>query len=186
MQTQFQTFNPSTEETLATYVLLSNRKLEDRVAVAESAQKAWKALDLKERVRVIERVGHLLKDDAEKFAKLMVLEMGKPIDEALAEVKKCASLCSYSASQAERVLRPTVEEIEGASVSVRHEALGVILAIMPWNFPFWQVFRAIIPTLLSGNVVLLKHAMNTPECALAIQEIFEAAIPEIAVLQSLF
>jgi succinate-semialdehyde dehydrogenase/glutarate-semialdehyde dehydrogenase len=138
----------------------------------------WRTLSVKERSTHLERVAEVLRSNKRKYAKAITAEMGKPIAEAIAEVEKCAWVCSYYADQAEEQLVPRYIETDGSKSFVQYDPLGVIYAIMPWNFPFWQVFRFAAPTLTAGNTAVLKHAPNVSRCALLIEEIFlEAGLP---------
>lgn len=138
----------------------------------------WRTLSVKERSTHLERVAEVLRSNKRKYAKAITAEMGKPIAEAIAEVEKCAWVCSYYADQAEEQLVPRYIETDGSKSFVQYDPLGVIYAIMPWNFPFWQVFRFAAPTLTAGNTAILKHAPNVSRCALLIEEIFlEAGLP---------
>ena len=121
------------------------------------------------------KVAKVLLEDKVKYAKTMTIEMGKPLKEAISEVEKCAWVCNYYADSAKGFLRKKTIKTEAYKSFVSYEPLGVILAVMPWNFPFWQVFRFAAPTLMAGNSALLKHASNVPASALAIQDIFEKA-----------
>src|SRR2546430_7547301 len=128
---------------------------------------------------MMHRSAEILESEKKRFARLMTLEMGKPINAAVQEAEKCAWVCRYYADNAERHLADEVVETNATRSFVRFQALGVVLAVMPWNFPFWQVFRFAAPGLMAGNVGLLKHASNVPQCALAIEEIFrKAGFPE--------
>src|SRR6185369_3044858 len=132
-----------------------------------------------ERTRLLQRAAEILDSDKEKFGRIMVTEMGKTLKAAIEEAAKCAWGCRYYAEQAERFLADEVVETSASRSYVIYQPIGPILAIMPWNFPFWQVFRFAAPALAAGNVALLKHASNVPQCALAIEEIFRrAGFPE--------
>lgn len=186
MQTLFQSCNPRTEEILQTFSLLSDKEIELLVSQICASQSKWRALPLSERCSALVRVAEMLEKEPERYAGLIEIEMGKLKEEAIAEIKKCAALCRYSAETAAHALVSKSQMTEEAQVCVVHQPLGVILAVMPWNFPFWQFFRAAAPLLLSGNAVLLKHASNTPQCALAIEDLFAQAFPSLHVVRSLF
>src|SRR3954466_3968554 len=180
------TINPATGETLETFPALSDSDLEQRLARAAEAFRSWRSVPVAERAAVVERAGEILDAEKEKLGRLMTLEMGKPLRAAIEEAAKCASACRYYAEHAERFLaREVVRDDDEELGYVAFQPLGVVLAVMPWNFPFWQVFRFAAPALCAGNVGLLKHASNVPQCALALEEIArEAGAPE-GVFQSL-
>ncbi|HEX7121453.1 MAG TPA: NAD-dependent succinate-semialdehyde dehydrogenase [Gemmatimonadaceae bacterium] len=168
--------NPATGETLATFPTLSSDDLEQRLACAASAAPRWAARPVAERARLLAALGEQLERDKERLGRLMTLEMGKTLRSAIEEAAKCALACRYYAEHAARFLEPEPVDADG---EVRFRPLGTVLAIMPWNFPFWQVIRCAAPALAAGNVVLLKHASNVPQCALALEELFlRAGFPE--------
>lgn len=143
--------------------------------------KSWRKTSFGERSALLHRVAEILVANKKRYAEHITVEMGKPIAEAVAEVEKCAWVCRYYADQAESFLAPKTIETDASKSFVTYEPLGVIYAIMPWNFPFWQVFRFAAPTLMAGNTAILKHAPNVSRCALDIEEIFaEAGSPENA------
>jgi succinate-semialdehyde dehydrogenase / glutarate-semialdehyde dehydrogenase len=153
--------------------------MDQALSKADSAFRKWKQVSFKERAGLMKSCASYLKDHKKDLAKLMVLEMGKPIREAIAEIEKCALACEYYAENAEVFLADKKISSDASSSYVSYEPLGCILAVMPWNFPFWQVFRFAAPSLMAGNVGILKHASNVPQCALAIEEIFiKAGFPE--------
>ena len=171
--------NPATEELLATFDELVPEQLEDAIASAHQAWEGWARTSLPERGRSMRSVATYLRENKLRFARLISMEMGKPIVEAEAEIEKCAVTCDFYADNAERFLSPQAVKSNAAESYVAFEPLGVILAIMPWNFPFWQVFRFAVPALMAGNTALLKHASNVPQCSLAIEEAFrEGGMPE--------
>jgi succinate-semialdehyde dehydrogenase / glutarate-semialdehyde dehydrogenase len=173
------TINPATGETLRTFTPLTASELEARLACAESAYRRHRRTTFAERRRLMLKAAEILESEKEAFGRLMVTEMGKPLKAGIEEAAKCALGCRYYADNAERFLAD--EPIEtGASKSwVAYQPIGPVLAVMPWNFPFWQVFRFAAPALMAGNVGLLKHASNVPQCALAIEDIFRrAGFPE--------
>ncbi|TNM63176.1 NAD-dependent succinate-semialdehyde dehydrogenase [Streptomyces sp. NP160] len=175
------TVNPATGEALQTYPTHSSADVEDVLAAVHATQPAWAARPLAERAEVLARAAVLLREQRQPLAELMVAEMGKPVGEALAEVDKCAWVCEYYAETGPEVLADQ-EVSTGARRSwVSYEPLGVVLAVMPWNFPYWQVFRFAAPTLLAGNTALLKHSPNVTGCALAVERLLrEAGAPEQA------
>src|SRR5919112_398101 len=173
------TVNPATGQALRTFSPLSEPELDARLECAADAFRRFRRTPLAERTRMLARAAEVLETDKEKFARLMVTEMGKTLKAAIEEAEKCAWGCRYYAEQAERFLADEVVETSASRSFVTYQPLGPILAIMPWNFPFWQVFRFAAPALMAGNVGLLKHASNVPQCALAIEDIFRrAGFPE--------
>src|SRR4029077_479123 len=149
------------------------------IARAWATRHAWRDAGLEMRSRLLRSVAGVLRADKGRYAALLTSEMGKPIAEAEAEVEKCAWTAAWIADNAARLLADEPIESTGTESYVRFQPLGVILAVMPWNFPFWQAFRAGLPALTAGNVMVLKHSSNVPQSALAIEEVFrEAALPE--------
>ncbi len=170
--------NPATGETLQTFQPLSNSEIEEKLRLAVATFQAERKTPFAERARRMRKAADILERDKEKFAKLMTLEMGKPYKAAVAEAVKCTTACRYYAENAEQILADEVIETGAKKSFVRYRPIGPILAVMPWNFPFWQVIRFAAPALMAGNVGLLKHASNVPQCALAIEKIFlEAGFP---------
>lgn len=169
------TVNPATGEALAEYPAHSAAEVEAILAEAASAQRSWARTSIAERATLIRKVGELLRAEVDEHATLLSREMGKPITEARAEVLKCALTCDYYADRAEEFLSPEPIATEAVSSYVSFEPLGVVLAVMPWNFPYWQVIRFAAPTLTAGNGGLLKHASNVTGSALAIESVFERA-----------
>ncbi|HZN96373.1 MAG TPA: NAD-dependent succinate-semialdehyde dehydrogenase [Gemmatimonadales bacterium] len=167
--------NPATGQTLRTFTPLSEPELDARLQCAADAFGRYRRTPVVERTRMLLRAADILEAEKEKFGRLMVQEMGKTFRAAVEEAAKCAWGCRYYAEQAERFLADEVVETSASRSYVTFQPLGPILAIMPWNFPFWQVFRFAAPALAAGNVALLKHASNVPQCALAIQDIFRRA-----------
>ena len=172
------TINPATGETLQTFQPLSNSEIEERLQLAVTTFQAERKTPFAERARRMRKAADILERDKDKFAKLMTLEMGKPYKAAVAEAVKCTTACRYYAENAEQILADEVIETGAKKSFVRYRPIGPILAVMPWNFPFWQVIRFAAPALMAGNVGLLKHASNVPQCALAIEQLFlEAGFP---------
>ncbi len=169
------TVNPATGQTLRTFTPLSEPELDARIQCAADAFRRYRRTPLADRIRMLARAAEILESDKEKFARLMVTEMGKTLKAAMEEAAKCAWGCRYYAENAERFLADEMVETGTSRSFVIYQPLGPVLAIMPWNFPFWQVFRFAAPALAAGNVALLKHASNVPQCALTIQEIFRRA-----------
>lgn len=173
------TINPTTGETIRTFDELDDAALERRLAAAAAAFSHWKRAGFSTRAQPMAKAAELLTTNRDRLARLMVEEMGKPIVAARAEVEKCAWVCRHYAEHAEGYLADTPIDAGDTRSFVRNLPLGPVLAVMPWNFPFWQVFRFAAPNLMAGNVGLLKHAANVPQCALAIEEVLlEAGFPE--------
>jgi succinate-semialdehyde dehydrogenase / glutarate-semialdehyde dehydrogenase len=172
------TINPATEEYLQDHPEHTAEQVHQTLARAHDAFVAWRKRTYADRATLMHGAAHVLRSRKEEFAKLMTSEMGKPIAGAEAEVEKCAVCCDYFADNAERLLATENVATDATRSYVRYDPIGAVLAIMPWNFPFWQVFRFAAPTLMAGNVGLLKHAANVPGCALAIEDVFgEAGLP---------
>lgn len=175
----FVSIDPSTGVEHARYPMLEPSALESAVASAYEAQRGWAATPLSERILPLRRAGELLRERKDHFGALMTREMGKPISQAVAEAEKCGWVCDYYADVAADVLQPVVADTDASKSYWTHRPLGLVLGIMPWNFPFWQVVRFAAPTLTAGNGALLKHAPSVPDCALALQELFDdAGYPE--------
>ena len=171
--------DPRNGEVVERFTPLDDEAIEAKLALAARAFRSWRRVALSERAELMLRVAALLEDEAPALARLMTEEMGKPLEAAVAEAKKCASACRHYAEHAERILADEPIATEAAASFVRYLPLGPVLAVMPWNFPFWQVFRFAAPALMAGNVGLLKHASNVPRCALAIESVFlRAGFPE--------
>jgi succinate-semialdehyde dehydrogenase / glutarate-semialdehyde dehydrogenase len=169
------TVNPATGQVLRTFTPLSEPELDARLQCATDAFRRYRRTPVAERTRLLLRAAEILEAEKERFARLMVLEMGKTLKAAKEEAEKSAWGCRYYAENAERFLADEVVETSASRSLVMYQPIGPILAVMPWNFPFWQVFRFAAPALAAGNVGLLKHASNVPQCALAIEEIFRRA-----------
>jgi succinate-semialdehyde dehydrogenase / glutarate-semialdehyde dehydrogenase len=173
------TINPATGEVVKTFPALSEAEIEKKLQLAVTAFRKERKTSFAERARRMTKAAEILERDQEKYGRLMTLEMGKPLKAAVAEAAKCATGCRYYAENAEKFLKDEVVETGAKRSFIRYLPIGPILAVMPWNFPFWQVMRFAAPALMAGNVGLLKHASNVPQCALAIEEIFrEAGFPE--------
>lgn len=186
MSMSIQTQNPTTEEIVRTFVELTDVELQEKIARAETTFRQWKETSFTERAKKMQRLAVLLRERKQQYGELMTLEMGKPITAARAEVEKCALVCDYFADNAEKFLAHEVIAADASKSYVRFDPLGIVLAVMPWNFPFWQVFRFVAPAVMAGNVGLLKHASNVPQCAMAIETVIrDAGFPE-GVLQNLF
>lgn len=182
----YRTLNPATEEFVREYPEHSWDQARAAAEKAREAFLAWREVPIDQRAAVARRLASLLRSRLARYGALITLEMGKPLSQAQVEIDKCGRGCDYYAASAKQALEPQAIQTEAAKSYVRYDPLGVIFGIMPWNFPFWQVFRFAIPALMAGNVVLLKHAPNVPACALEIESLFlEAGAPE-GVFQFLF
>lgn len=169
------TINPATGQVLKKFEPLTQQQINSKIEKAAATFAEFRKVPFAERGRLMVRAGEILEREKQEFARLMTLEMGKTIGSAVAEAAKCASACRYYAENAEHFLADELVETTAARSYVRYQPLGIVLAVMPWNFPFWQVMRFAAPTLMAGNVALLKHASNVPQCALAIEDIFRRA-----------
>ncbi len=167
--------NPATGELLKTYDEMTPAETASAVEEAHAAWTSWRMVTFAERARPMKKAAAELRERKEEFARLMALEMGKPLKQGIAEAEKCALGCDYYAEHAEAHLAPEIVKTEASKSYVAFEPLGVVLAVMPWNFPFWQVFRFAAPALMAGNAGVLKHASNVPGCALAIEDVFVRA-----------
>ncbi len=171
--------NPSTNQVIQTYASWDSRRLEQALEKTRYAQRAWAQTAFAQRAEVLRHAVTQLRAQHDRYALLITQEMGKPLREARAEVEKCTTVCDYYAQHGEEFMRAEPVESEASKSYVAHHPLGVVLAVMPWNFPFWQVFRAAAPALMAGNALLLKHAPNVPQCALAIEAIFrDCGLPD--------
>ena len=170
-----ESINPATEEILASFEEHTQSQLDEVLDRGAEAFKHWRLQPFSHRARLMTAAARQLRGDADRLARMMTLEMGKPIAQSKAEVEKCAWCCDYFAENAEGFLADIVKPSAASESYVAFDPLGVILAIMPWNFPFWQVFRFAAPSLMAGNVGVLKHASNVSQCALAIEEVFAKA-----------
>ncbi len=167
--------NPATGETFATFEPLGTRQIDEKLQKSMDGFAINRARSFDERAARMKKAAEILESRAAKCARTITLEMGKPITAAVAEVKKCANVCRHYADHAERYLAPEHIATDARDSYVRFDPMGPVLAVMPWNFPFWQVFRFAAPALMAGNTGLLKHASNVPQSALAIEEIFREA-----------
>src|SRR5215510_15143287 len=164
--------NPTTGKTLKTFEALSTQQIEEKLQHAADTFSTYRRTPFADRTRMMLHAAEILETRKNEFAKVMTAEMGKPLKAAVSEAEKCALVCRYYAETAPQHLADEVVETNARKSYVRFQPLGPVLAVMPWNFPFWQVFRFATPALMAGNVGLLKHASNVPQCALAIEEIF--------------
>jgi|SRR5579872_935095 len=167
--------NPATGEVLKQFQPMSPAEIERKIAAAQRAFEANRALSFPERARCMVKVADTLDARKSELAKTATLEMGKTLPQAVAEIEKCVWACRFYAEHAQQQLADERVETDAAQSSIRFEPLGVVLAIMPWNFPFWQVFRFAAPAIMAGNAGLLKHASNVPQCALAIESAFASS-----------
>ncbi|WP_321400524.1 NAD-dependent succinate-semialdehyde dehydrogenase [Maridesulfovibrio sp.] len=174
-----QSFNPATEEVVASFEPYSEEMVQsilDNVAVEWLG---WKERSFAERRALLKKAADLLRERSGELAEIMAVEMGKPVKQGEGEAVKCGLVCDFYADNGEEMLAPTPVEGAGRKAYITYQPLGTVLTVMPWNFPFWQVFRIAAPSLMAGNAVVLKHASNVPQCALAIEKIFrDAGFPE--------
>ncbi|MGE0406662.1 MAG: NAD-dependent succinate-semialdehyde dehydrogenase [Candidatus Korobacteraceae bacterium] len=180
------TINPTTAEVVRSFDVLSDSELAGRLELAASGFSSYRRTPMAERAHFLMEAARILEAEKDHFGRLMTLEMGKTLRSAIQEAEKCAWGCRYYAENGERMLADEVTPTSAARSFVTFQPMGAILAIMPWNFPFWQVFRAAAGPLMAGNVMLLKHAPNVPQCALAIEDIFRRAGFPLGVFQNLF
>ena len=167
--------NPATGAQLEAYAEMSEGDVRETVQAAHGAFREWRRAGFEERAMHMRRAAALLRERASDYARLMACEMGKPLGDGRAEVEKCALACDYYAANAATFLASEPVETDAKRSLVTYQPLGVVLAVMPWNFPFWQVFRFAAPALMAGNAALLKHASNVPGCGVAIEEVFRDA-----------
>ncbi|MGH9422455.1 MAG: NAD-dependent succinate-semialdehyde dehydrogenase [Thermoanaerobaculia bacterium] len=167
--------NPATGETIRAFEALNDASIDEALARSARAQQVNRARGFRERAIRMRRAAQILEKRQNELGRLITIEMGKPVKAAVAEVAKCANTCRYYAEHAEGYLADEHVKTEARETFIRYEPMGTILAVMPWNFPFWQVFRFAAPALMAGNVAVLKHASNVPQCALAIEDVFREA-----------
>jgi len=174
-----ESINPTTGEILRKYDEMSPEHIAATIEKADRAFTSWRTTSFGERAERMRAAGRIVREKTDEYARLMADEMGKPLAEGRAEVEKCASVCEYYAENAEKFLAREEIQTDAGRSFVTFEPLGVILAVMPWNFPFWQVFRFAAPGLMAGNAGILKHSSNVQGCALAIEAVFrEAGFPD--------
>ena len=174
-QNTLASINPTTGELLREYEQHSDQAMESKLALASETFREYRHVSFAERAHMMTRVAEILEKGKENFGRMMTLEMGKTLRSAIQEAEKCAFGCRYYAENAERFLADEQARTNATRSFVRYQPIGLVLAVMPWNFPFWQVFRFAAPAVMAGNVALLKHASNVPQCALAIEDIFHKA-----------
>ena len=173
------TINPATGEVVKKFDALTDAQVDDKITKAAAAFHSFRKIPMADRARWMTRAAEILESEKESIGRLMTLEMGKTLPSAIAEADKCASTCRYYAEHAPRFVADEPIATSAARSFIRYQPIGIVLAVMPWNFPFWQVFRFVAPGLMAGNVGLLKHASNVPQCALKIEEILRrAGFPE--------
>ena len=171
--------NPFNNEVIKEFEEEGEKQIINKIELAENTYQDWKKTSFTHRKELMFKTSVLLRDRKEHYASLMTMEMGKAKREAIAEIEKCALACDYYAENAEKFLSDKPLEVPEGEAYVAYDPIGIVLAVMPWNFPFWQVFRFLAPNLMVGNVGLLKHASNVPQCALAIEEVLlDAGFPE--------
>jgi succinate-semialdehyde dehydrogenase/glutarate-semialdehyde dehydrogenase len=170
-----ESINPATNKLLRSFEALTNQAARQKIALADDAFRTYSSVPLEHRALWMRKLAAILEHETKDLATLITLEMGKPLEAARFEILKCADVCRYYADHAARILAPESVPTEPNHSYVRWEPLGIVLAVMPWNFPFWQVFRFLAPALMAGNVALLKHASNVPQCALAIEALVRRA-----------
>ena len=174
-----QSVNPANLQTIKTYLQMQPSEVNRILDLTNSAFEEWEDTSFDYRSRLMMKAADVLRKNKEEYSKLMTLEMGKPISQSRAEVEKCVWVCEYYAENAEKFLTDELVETDASKSFITFQPLGIVLAVMPWNFPFWQVFRFAAPGLMAGNAGILKHASNVSGCALAIEEVFsEAGFPE--------
>jgi succinate-semialdehyde dehydrogenase/glutarate-semialdehyde dehydrogenase len=171
----FVSHNPSTNQAIRTFASWDAPQLAQALANTHNAQLNWAQADFATRAEILRNTANQLLARRDEYASLITLEMGKPLREARAELEKCAGVCEYYAKHGEIFMRAETMTSDATKSYIAYQPLGVVLAIMPWNFPFWQVFRAAAPALMAGNALVLKHAPNVPQCALAIEAIFRSS-----------
>jgi len=182
----YKSINPATLEKLGEFPLLDNTLLEDKLKISKNVFLTWKNLSIDERLRYVKEIGLLLKSDLVYHAKLISTEMGKPFTQAKTEIEKCILLCDFYFDNAKSLIKDKEFNENGKLSYITYEPMGIIYGIMPWNFPYWQVFRFFIPNIILGNTTLLKHASNVPQCALAIEKIVKSAGVPDGVFTNLF
>lgn len=171
--------NPATEEIINTFEEHTSQEIEARIEKTHFAYRKWKDISFSKKSELWVNIANLLRANKNKYAKLMALEMGKPFSQGISEVEKCAWVCEYYSENAEKQLKCETIRTEMSQSYIYYQPIGIVLAIMPWNFPFWQVFRFAAPTLMAGNTAILKHSPNTAGCSIAIEKIFlKAGFPE--------
>jgi len=180
----FSSYNPYNQQKLKDYQFSSEIDVNDRISKAHNSYFEWRKLSVKDRAYQLKQVSLLLLEYKDEAAQLITDEMGKPISQSISEIEKCATLCDYYYKNSDSFL--ATHSGPDSDSYIHYEPLGVILGIMPWNFPFWQVFRFVVPSLIAGNAVIIKHALNVPECALFIEDLFKKVLSLPDVFQNMF
>ncbi len=174
-----ETINPATEKIIKSFNAISNQEVSEIIDKVNKDFLNWKNFNYSKRKHLLLKAANILRNEKNKYAKILTMEMGKPITQAIAEVEKCAWVIEYYAENTETIFKEEIIKTDASESYVRFDPIGIVLAVMPWNFPFWQVFRFAAPALMAGNAAILKHASNVPMSALAIEEIFQkAGLPE--------
>ena len=169
------TINPATGRTLKTFEALSDAQIDRKLGTAAEAFSKYRRSSFAERAKLMQRAAEILEGKKETFGRMMTTEMGKTFKSAVEEAVKCAWVCRYYAENGAKFLADEVIETPAKRSYVRYQPLGVVFAVMPWNYPFWQVIRAAAPIMTAGNTMVLKHASNVPQCALMIEDLFRRA-----------
>jgi len=167
--------NPYNNQVLKEYTSYSTEKLEQMLQQSEQTFKQWRKTSFAERKKLMLKAAEVLNSTKQELGKLISLEMGKPIKDSISEIEKCAGCCEYYANNADNYLKEEIIKTDASKSMIAYHPIGTVLAIMTWNFPFWTVFRFAAPSIMAGNVGILKHASNVPQCALAIEEVFDKA-----------
>ncbi len=175
MKNSIKTVNPFNNNSIKEYKFHTSQQLKDILDTANQRFYKWRHTSIKERCRLLLSLAQIMEDDKQKLAELMTQEMGKPISQSISEIEKCITLCDFYATNADDFLADEIIETDATESFISYDPLGTILAIMPWNYPFWQVMRFAVPTLTAGNTAILKHAANVTGCAMAIEQLFEKA-----------
>ncbi len=171
--------NPATEKEIASYERISPKTAKDKVAKANEAHQSWKKTTFAERSKLMNKLADIFEENKEEYAQLATQEMGKIIKQSISEIEKCAKICRYYADNIEELLADEIIKTEAKKSYVTYQPLGVVLAVMPWNFPFYQVIRFAAPAVMTGNTGVLKHASNVQGCAFALEDAFKkAGFPE--------
>lgn len=174
-----QSLNPASGKLIKEYEPFTNEQVSETISNCNESYLKWKDVNYETRKTLMKNAADILRTRKKELAELMTLEMGKPLTQGIAEAEKCAWVCDYYAQNAETILQKEIIQTDASESYVQFDPIGVVLAVMPWNFPFWQVFRFAAPALMAGNVGVLKHASNVPQCAIAIEDIFaDAGFPE--------
>ena len=170
---QFRSVNPYDGKVLRSYKGTSEIEVSEKIELAHQAYLQWRKTTFSDRSTLLKSAGSELLNNIAHYSKSITLEMGKPLKESIAEIYKCAKVCEYYAVKAEDFLRDSPLETPHGEAYIHYNPIGAVLAVMPWNFPFWQVFRFAAPAIMAGNTCLLKHASNVPGCAMDIEKVFK-------------